>query len=293
MGARQHRHDRERQRQLAVVGAGKVISHGPIIRGVDALDQRKSGSLLRAPLGLEQVESEHDVGRGDRRSVRELRGRVEMEDDLVARRIGFDALGDEAVKRERLVGRARHQRLIDVADEALRRRQGLDVVRVQAVEGAEISEIERAALGGLRIDVRQVVEVGRQGRLAMHRNRARRRTKAAGDRRRARDCDNKGSAEEGTNYPADHRDLSIIGGRRIPNGRRSLWRVVAVGRFLPAADGRKDEIAIGILRRIWKEGRQSAARSRASRHVVAPEARRHQFGPLRFWRRAKRKPFSV
>ena len=176
MGARQDRHDRERQRQLAVVGAGKVISHGPVIRRVDAFHQRKGGALLRAPLGLEQVEGEHDVGRGDWRSVRELGGRIEMEDDLVARRIGFDALRDEAIERERLVGGARHQRLIDVADEALRCRQSLDVVRVQAVEGAEISEVEGAALGRLRIDVRQVVEVGRQGRLAMHRNRARRRT---------------------------------------------------------------------------------------------------------------------
>ena len=102
----------------------------------------------------------------------------------------------------------------------LRRRQGLDVVRVQAVEGAEIGEIERAALGRLRIDVRQMVEVWRQGRLAMHRNRARRRTDAAGYRRRARERDCKRGAEEAANRPADHGRASIIGGGRIPNGRR-------------------------------------------------------------------------
>ena len=236
MGARQHRHDRERQRQLAVVGAGKVISDGPVIRGVDAFDQGKGGALLRPALGLEQVESEHDVGRGDRRSVRELRGRVEMEDDLVARRIGFDALGDEAVKRERFVGGACHQRLVDIADEALRRRQGLDVVRVQAVEGAEISEIERAALRRFGIHVGQVVEVGRQGRLAVHRNRAGGRTDDALRLRRThRKGEPKRGAEEAANRTADHGRRCIIGGRRIPNGRRIFgpsrprWRFFARG----------------------------------------------------------------
>ena len=75
---------------------------------------------------------------------------IEMEDDVIARRIGFDALGDQAVEGERLVGRARHQRLIDVADEALRGRQGLDVIGVQAVEGAEIGEIEPCRPWALR-----------------------------------------------------------------------------------------------------------------------------------------------
>ena len=55
-------------------------------------------------------------------------------------------------------------------------------------EGAEIGEIERAPFWRLRVHVRQVVEVGRQGRLAVHRNRPRRgfahlRAEAAVDRR--------------------------------------------------------------------------------------------------------------
>ncbi len=198
-----------------------------------------------------------------------------MEDDPIARGIGFDAPGDEAVKRERLVGGARHQRLVDVADEALRRRQGLDVVRVQAVEGAEISEIEPAALGRFRVDVRQVVEVGRQGRLAMHRNRARRRTEDPGARRRDRKRDHKGGAEEGANRPADHGRPSIIGDRRIPNGRRIFGPSRVVGRFYCArrrVEGTKSPLAKLLLEcrvEYGKRGADPQRDPRASRHEVA------------------------
>ena len=92
---------------------------------------------------------------------------------LSALRIGFDAFCDKAVERERLVGGARHQRLIDVADKPLRGRQRLDVVGVQAVEGAEIGEVQPAALGRVRIDVGQMVEVRRQAQ-ARHASRSRR-----------------------------------------------------------------------------------------------------------------------
>ena len=122
MGARQHRHDRQRQRQLAVVGAGKIIAHGPVVGRVDGFDQPEGGALLRPAFGLQEIEGEDDIGGGDRRSVREMRGRIEVEDHLVARLVGFEALGDQAVEGERLVGRARHQRLIDIADQALRSR---------------------------------------------------------------------------------------------------------------------------------------------------------------------------
>jgi hypothetical protein len=61
--------------------------------------------------------------------------------------------------------------------------------------------------------------------------------------------------------------------------------------FLPAADGQKDEIAIGILRRIWKEGANPQRVPRASRHVVASKVADTNLAL--FWRRAKRKPFSV
>ncbi len=99
--------------------------------------------------------------------------------------------------------------------------KSLDVVRVQAVEGAKIGKIERAALGGLRIHVGQVVEVRRQGRLAVHCNRARRRSDDALRLRRThREGEPKRGAEQAANRMADHGRRSIIGGRRIPNGRR-------------------------------------------------------------------------
>ena len=153
VGAGQDRHHRQGQRQLAVVRAGKVEAHRPVVRRFDALDEAVGGALLRTAFRLQEIEGEEDVGRGDRRAVGKMRRRVEVEDDLVARRVGLEALGDEAVERERLVVGAGHQRLIDVADEALRGRQGLDVVGVQAVERAEIGEVEPAAFGRVGVDV--------------------------------------------------------------------------------------------------------------------------------------------
>ena len=168
MGARQHRHHRQDQRQLAVVGAGEIETHGQVVGRVGAADQGVGGALRRQALGLQQVEGEEDVGGDDLRAVGEMRRRIEMEDDPVARVVGLDRLGDEAVKREGLVGRTRHQRLVDVADQALRRRQSLDVIGIEAVEGAEIGEREPAALGGVGVGVGQVVESGRQRRRAVH-----------------------------------------------------------------------------------------------------------------------------
>ena len=101
-----------------------------------------------------------------------MRRRVEMEDEPVPRVVDLEALGDESVKRERLVVRPGHQRLIDVADQALGGRQRLDIVGVQAVERAEIGEIEPAAFGRVGVDVWEMGEVRRQRRLAMHGDRA-------------------------------------------------------------------------------------------------------------------------
>ena len=74
--------------------------------------------------------------------------------------------------------------MVDVADEALRSRQGLDVVGVQAVERAEIGEVEPPALGRVWVRVGQMREVRREGWLAMHGDRADRFTDfGAGSRR--------------------------------------------------------------------------------------------------------------
>ena len=58
--------------------------------------------------------------------------------------------------------------LIDVAGEPLRGRQRLDIIGVQAVEGAGIGEREPAAFGRVGIGVGQMGEVRAERRLAMH-----------------------------------------------------------------------------------------------------------------------------
>ena len=115
VGARQHRHQREHQRQFAIAGAGEVEANGLRVGRVDRFDERKGGALLRPAFLLQQPEGEHDVGRGDRRAVGEMRSRVETERHVIARVVGLDRPRDQAIERERLVGGARHQRLIDIA----------------------------------------------------------------------------------------------------------------------------------------------------------------------------------
>ncbi len=184
VGARQHRHHRENQRQFAIVGAGEIEPHGQIVGRLDAPDQSVGGALRGEPFRLEQVEGEDDVGRGDLLAVGKMGGRVDVKGDAIARVVGLDRLRDEAVKREGLVGRAHHQRLIDIADKALRRRQSLDVVRIEAVEGAEIGEREAPALRRVGIGVGQMREVRPERRGAVHGDRMGRR-RLVGPRRPA------------------------------------------------------------------------------------------------------------
>ena len=116
-----------------------------------------------------------DVGGGDPAAVREMRRRIEVKSDEIARVVGLDGARDQAVERERFVGGAYHQGLIDVADEALRGRKRLDIVGIQAVEGAEKGERQPAAFGRVGIGVRQMREIRRQRRRAVHRERIGRR----------------------------------------------------------------------------------------------------------------------
>ena len=272
MGARQHRHHRQSERQLAVVGARKIIAHSPIVRRVDALDEPKGGALLRAALGLQEVEGEEDIGGGDRRSVREPGVRIEMKDEPVPRFIGLEAFCYEAVEGERLVGRARHQGLIDVADEALRGRQGLHVVGVQTVERAKIGEVEPPALGRLRVDVRQVVEVGRQRRTPMHRNRAHRWTDTArGWRRRRRQGGPERCAKGIANRAADHCRILSSAASRYSSQRSSLGACLQLRRIVLSSGGsRAVAEAVSRIRRrsVFVSGLRNRARGRRSGEIV-------------------------
>ena len=248
VGAREHRHHRENQRQFAVVGAGEIEPHGRVVGRLDAFDQRVGGALRGKPLRLEQVEGEDDVGGGDLAAVGKMSGRVDMKGDEIARIVGLDRPRDEAVKRERLVGRTHHQRLIDVADEALRGRQSLDVVRIEAVERAEIGEVEAPALGRVGVDVGQMREVRPERRGAVHGDRGGRRRlvgsrRPAGRRRRGEGGERTGeSAGVSCGYlreqaPARHRPPALgraagsgvaAGPRsfdKLPRARNSCWIV--------------------------------------------------------------------
>ena len=62
-----------------------------------------------------------------------------------------------------------------------------------------------------------MVEVGRQRRLAVHRNGPHRRADDARGRRRRAEGDSERGAKGGANRGADHGRNSIIGGLLIPN----------------------------------------------------------------------------
>ncbi len=163
----QHRHQADDQRQFAVVGTGQVEAHRP---RVDSLRLDHLGVVdaeIRPAAVAQQLPGEdHVVGR-HRLAVGKARRRIEREADDVARGIGLDAFGEQAVERERLVIAARQQALDHIAAD-IDGGQPLDDERIEAVEGAEHPLHQLAALGRRRIGIARMAETGPPGRLAMH-----------------------------------------------------------------------------------------------------------------------------
>ena len=91
-----------------------------------------------------------------------------MEGDLGARRVDFDGPGDKAIKGERLVQRARHQGLENIAGETLRRRASLEIERVQAVEGSRQTDVQASTLLRVRVRIGKMVEIGWKRRSPVH-----------------------------------------------------------------------------------------------------------------------------
>ena len=91
-----------------------------------------------------------------------------MEGHVGPGRVDLDRFRDQRVEREGLILRARHQRLEDIADEALRRGAGLHIERVEAVEGAGQADAQAPALLRVRVGIGEVVEIGRKRRGPMH-----------------------------------------------------------------------------------------------------------------------------
>ena len=165
---RQHRHDGEDQRQFAVAGAGDVEAHGVGVRRVDGFHHLIGAALLRPALALQQFEGKQHIFGSDRPAIGEMRARIEMKNQMRARRIDVDRLRDQRIEREGLILRTRHQALENIADQPLRRRSRFQVEGVKAVVGPRQADAEPAALGRLRIGVGEMIEAGRQRGVAMH-----------------------------------------------------------------------------------------------------------------------------
>ena len=148
-----------------------------------AFDLPEARAVERLAVLLQHLEREpHILGR-QRVAVREAGAGIEVEGDGAPVLRHLDRAGDQAVERERLVGRAHHQALEHVARHHVRR-DAEDDQGVEAVEGALEGERDSSALRRLRIGIGQVLETGREGRLAMHRDAMPQRSRLRLQRRR-------------------------------------------------------------------------------------------------------------
>ena len=124
------------------------------------------------PLFLQQSVGEGDVLGGNRLAVVKARFWPQVEYDPAAVVGKLQAFGNQAVGRVRLVtggvvdAAAHHQRLVQLADAKLAKVAGVDRagalegVRVERVEGAAAHDPQGTALGRVRVDVVQMLEVG-------------------------------------------------------------------------------------------------------------------------------------
>ena len=164
---RQHRHQAEDQRQLAIVGAGQIEAHDALRQRLGLGDLDVIGAVVRPAFVAQELPGKDHVLGGHRLAVGEFRGGIEREGDVGAVGVGLDRAREQAVERERLVVAARQQALDHVAAD-LRQREAFDDERVEAVEGAEHALRQPAALGRRRIGVARMVEARRQRRFAVH-----------------------------------------------------------------------------------------------------------------------------
>ena len=118
-------------------------------------------------------------------AVRKMRARIEVEGHMRPRGVDVDRLRDEAVEREGLVLRARHQALKDIADEALRGRPRLQIEGIEAVEGSGEADAKPSALFRARVR-RKGNDRSRAAGRARHASRSR--GSASGARRRRKEA---------------------------------------------------------------------------------------------------------
>jgi hypothetical protein len=170
----------ENEGDLAVAGGVEGEAHAAL---ADLLGLRHLG-VVRAVIGPALVPEqglaeEHILGR-DRRAVGEAGLGIEVEGDGAAIFGQLDAFRDQAVERERLVAAARHQALEHVLAHVAGG-NALVGEGVEAVEGALCAQHEASALGGGRVDVREMLEARGVLGGAVHGNAVHRLGRARGD----------------------------------------------------------------------------------------------------------------
>ncbi|CEG08027.1 hypothetical protein BN961_01435 [Afipia felis] len=227
-----------------------------------------------------QLPGEQHILRGNGGAVREPCRRVDVEGDISAGVVGIDAVGEQAVERERLVVVARHQALDHVAADLLHRDAPHDE-GIQAVERAEQAPGQAATFRSVWIGIGEILKVIWQRRFAMHGNR--------GERLSLRPCADKRCAEEGDKrqQEASEREgfhsvpcsLRFAGqwrtlsrGIRTVSGKRTKTQKIIVGidlsacRCMKAGDSDQSRV-LSRIRLIWL--RDSASSATLSIRVAA------------------------
>ena len=163
----QDRHLAGDQRQLPVHLAveGELDLAVADLLGLD--DVGVVGAVERVALGLEGLEGPDHVLDRDRRAVLPARLGPQREDHPGAILRHLDALGDQAVFRERLVQVADRQGVEQQSEAG--GIVALEDELVEIVEGADRRQGQRAAFGRVRVSVVEMGEVGAVFELAVHR----------------------------------------------------------------------------------------------------------------------------
>ena len=163
----QHRHQSDDERQFAVVSAGKVEAHRAPIGRFGFGDLDVIGAEIRPTFVAQQLPGKNHVSRRHRLAVGEAGRRIDSETDVGACGIGRDAVGQQAVERERLVIAAGEEAFDDVAPH-IGSRQSFHDEGVEAVEGAEDALRQVPAFRRLRIGVGRMGEIRPPCRFPVH-----------------------------------------------------------------------------------------------------------------------------
>ncbi len=156
------------QRQLVILVGLEVEHHSERTFGDHALDVGVILAEVGPALVPESLERPDDVLGGDGLAVMETRLRPQLEGDPHAVLRNLDGLCQQPVGHAGLVGRWTQQGVVDPAD--LGGGCAAHDESVEAVEAAEAGEHDLAALGRVRVHIREIFEVGRQAWLSEQRD---------------------------------------------------------------------------------------------------------------------------